>query len=157
MSNNQIVLQFEKELINKIEQKQLPNTNAEQTLVKYFKYFDIENKGICGLRDWIKALEKLGVQFHKASDIQEIFSTYESEKKGVLDYKLFAKQICSNYNQDIDNTQNQEGLNKLNFILVNIYTVNAETFSCEFNCKRQPYISQPDYSYLGFFLLDFFS
>lgn len=117
MSNNQNVLQFEKELINKIEQKQLPNSNAEQTLIKYFKYFDIENKGICGLRDWIKALEKLGVQFHKASEIQEIFSNYENDKKGLIDYKAFAKQICSNYNQDTDNLQNQEGLNKLNGIL----------------------------------------
>lgn len=73
-----------------------PNLTEEQTLIKYFKYFDLDNSGYCAIRDWIKTVEKIGVIIPKTNDLQRIFSYYDSENKGLINYKQFANSLFSN-------------------------------------------------------------
>lgn len=118
MANNSLIKQFEKDLKTKVEQKQVPNLNPEQTIIKYFKYFDLENSGFCSLRDWIKSLEKIGVYFNKVSDIQDVFNYYDTSKSGKIDYKAFSKNICSGFYQLQDEVEaDNDGFKKLDSIL----------------------------------------
>lgn len=40
-------------------------------------------------------MEKIGVVLSRVQDIQEIFRFYDSEKKGLINYKEFAQKIFS--------------------------------------------------------------
>ena len=70
-----------------------PNLTEEQTLIKYFKYFDLDNSGLCTIRDWIKAVEKIGVIIQKSNDLQTVFKNYDKLNKGIINYKEFAKNL----------------------------------------------------------------
>ena len=82
----------------------VPNLTEEQTLVKYFKYFDLDNSGSCAFRDWIKAVEKIGVLIPKTADIQKIFKHYDIEDKGTFKYKQFANSMFTNIKQNMITT-----------------------------------------------------
>jgi hypothetical protein len=110
---------FENEIRNKVSLKMQPNITEEQCLVKFFKFFDLHNsgklkylyKGLCGPREWIKTLEKLGVVLAKASDIQSLFNYYDREDEGFINYKQFAHNIYSKeggYNKHSAKTKNVE-------------------------------------------------
>jgi len=89
-----LTFRFERELYSKLYLKQLPNLTLEQSLVKFFKFFDLQNTGICYLKDWIKTIEKLGVYFSKAEETQEIFEYYDKNNTGYIDYKAFSNEFC---------------------------------------------------------------
>jgi Ca2+-binding EF-hand superfamily protein len=76
-------------------QKMAPNLTEEQTLIKYFKYFDLDNSGQCTIKDFIKAVEKIGVIFPKTNDMQKVFKNYDNDSKGIVDYKVFASYLFS--------------------------------------------------------------
>jgi hypothetical protein len=104
-------------LYSKLYQKQLPNLTLEQSLVKFFKFFDLQNSGTCYLKDWIKTIEKLGVYFSKAQETQEIFEYYDKNKNGFIDYKAFANEFCGKQksttktiNPSFNNQKSKSGL-----------------------------------------------
>ena len=72
-----------------------PNLIEDQALTKYFKYFDLANTGVASLRDWMKAMEKVGVVLSKAYDMEEVFKYYDLDKQGVIDYKRFSADLFS--------------------------------------------------------------
>jgi hypothetical protein len=43
--NEDIIYRFEKELMNKVALKMVPNLTEEQCLAKFFKFFDLHNTG----------------------------------------------------------------------------------------------------------------
>ena len=88
----------------------VPNLTEEQTLVKYFKYFDLENSGFCTIRDWIKAVEKIGIIVSKTSELQKIFKHYDTEDKGIFNYKKFANNLFSLSKQIISNSQSKQNV-----------------------------------------------
>lgn len=86
------------------------NQSEEQCLIKYFKYFDMENsgkklkknlaqnknlikKGFCNLREFIKTIEKIGVVLPKVQDFQLVFDFYDAGKKGKIEYKKMAQDV----------------------------------------------------------------
>lgn len=88
-----LVARFEKDLKAKVSQKQMPNLNEENTLIKFFKYFDLSSNGRCNFRDFVKTLEKIGVFFSKNSEIQDVFNNYDKSKSGFVDYREFSRAI----------------------------------------------------------------
>jgi Ca2+-binding EF-hand superfamily protein len=73
----------------------LPNISEDQVLIKYFKYFDLENSGRATLREFIKTMDKVGVVLGKVHDIETIFNYYDKENLGSLDYKKFISELFS--------------------------------------------------------------
>jgi len=73
-----------------------PNLTEDQALNKYFKYFDLANSGLASVRDWIKAMDKVGVVLSRTHDMEEVFKYYDVEKQGVINYKKFAVDLFSN-------------------------------------------------------------
>jgi Ca2+-binding EF-hand superfamily protein len=73
----------------------VPNISEDQVLLKYFKYFDMENSGRATLREFIKTMDKVGVVLGKVHDIETIFNYYDNESLGSLDYKKFISELFS--------------------------------------------------------------
>ncbi|OMJ86586.1 hypothetical protein SteCoe_11872 [Stentor coeruleus] len=84
---------FEKTLKEKLQQKSTIHTSEETLLMKYFKYFDLDNSNTVSKSEWARAIEKIGVVVESTSDLEEIFDGYDKDKSGYLDYKEFAASI----------------------------------------------------------------
>lgn len=104
------IQKFEKELKSKITQKQTANMNEENTILKFFKYFDLDSSGKCNFRDWVKTIEKIGIVFNKISDTQFVFNYYDKDKSGYIDYKSFSNDLFK------INVTSQEGVSVENSI-----------------------------------------
>ena len=87
---------FIKELKNKLNQKCYGNTSEETVLVRAFKYFDLDNTGLCDMDSFIKTVKKIGVTSFEDSEIIEVFSLYDKEKKNAIDYREFVSEIFNN-------------------------------------------------------------
>jgi Ca2+-binding EF-hand superfamily protein len=77
----------------------IPNQGEEQILIRYFKYFDLENNGFASLRDFIKTIEKIGVVLGKIHDVTDVFNYYDKETTGSIDYKKFSNLLFSQEEQ----------------------------------------------------------
>lgn len=53
---------FEKELRYKLSQKATPHQGEENILLRSFKYFDLNNSGTVDREEFLKAIEKIGIQ-----------------------------------------------------------------------------------------------
>lgn len=94
---------FERELKAKLSQKATVHNTEENTLLKAFKYFDLDNNGTilydlliivigtCELDEFQKALEKIGVTIPNKKDLNMLFNYYDSDGSGSLDYKEFTQ------------------------------------------------------------------
>lgn len=61
---------FEKELRYKLSQKATPHQGEENILLKSFKYFDLNNSGAVDREEFLKTVEKIGIQiFNKQVQI----------------------------------------------------------------------------------------
>jgi len=63
--------------------------------MKAFKYFDMDGSGECSPEEFKKALEKVGITFKSHQEMMEIFSAYDSNKNGELDYKEFSSILLN--------------------------------------------------------------
>lgn len=81
---------FEKELKAKLSQKATARSSEEQILIKSFKYFDLNNSGDVSFDEFVKAIEKIGVQAFTEDEFKELFDFYDTDKSGALDYKEFS-------------------------------------------------------------------
>lgn len=88
-------LEFEKDLLNKIGQRTRMSETPENFLLKAFKFVDIMNKGVVNKQQFIKAVQRVGsVQINDKADF--IFSHYDLEKTGFINYSAFISQIFGN-------------------------------------------------------------
>ena len=93
---------FETQLKQKVEQKTRSTSSPETTLVKCFKYFDLNGNGTVECEEFRKAVEKLGVTFDftvgaaaspPPQELTTIFHFYDKDGSGRLDYKEFSQAI----------------------------------------------------------------
>jgi Ca2+-binding EF-hand superfamily protein len=84
---------FEKEIRNKLSQKSSSKQSEEQILLKSFKFFDLNNNGQVEFDEFVKAIEKIGVQNFKESQLQELFEIYDESNDGAVDYKEFSNGV----------------------------------------------------------------
>ena len=70
----------------------------EATLIKMFKYFDINDRGSVNFNDFIKAMEKIGL-YYSADQMQPLFKVYDVDRSGSIDYKEFSNIVFGNEGQ----------------------------------------------------------
>ena len=87
---------FIKELKNKLNQKCYGNTSEETVLVRAFKYFDLYNTGLSDTDTFLKTVKKIGITSFDDDEIIEIFSSFDTNKQGVIDYREFVSELFSN-------------------------------------------------------------
>merc|ERR1719382_646121 len=84
---------FEKTLKQKLSQKSNGQQSEEAVLLKAFKYFDLNNNGTVEPDEFAKAVEKIGIMIPTKQDLDSLYSIYDTDKSGVLEYKEFASEI----------------------------------------------------------------
>ena len=89
-------LLFEKELKNKLSLKASGHISEETVLLKAFKYFDLDNSGMCSMDEFLKAIMKIGITGFSEENLRELFNQYDVDKSGELDYKEFVGILYSN-------------------------------------------------------------
>ena len=87
---------FIKELKNKLNQKCYGNTSEETVLIRAFKYFDLDNTGYSDIDTFLKTVKKIGITSLNDEEIYEIFSLFDTEKKGEIDYREFVSELFGN-------------------------------------------------------------
>ena len=87
---------FIKELKNKLNQKCYGNTSEETVLVRAFKYFDLDNTGLSDAETFLKTVKKIGITSFEDDEIIEIFSLFDTNKQGVIDYRELVSDLFSN-------------------------------------------------------------
>jgi len=84
---------FERELKNKLAEKTRGAQSEESVLLKSFKYFDLNDNGTVEPEEFAKAIEKIGIQIPTKQDLDSLFSVYDVDGSGSLDYKEFAGSL----------------------------------------------------------------
>ena len=87
---------FIKELKSKLNQKCYGNTSEETVLIRAFKYFDLDNTGFSDIDTFLKTVKKIGITSLKDEEIYEIFSLFDTEQKGEIDYREFVSELFGN-------------------------------------------------------------
>jgi len=59
-------------------------------LKKSFKYFDLNNNGTVEPDEFAKSIEKIGIIIPTKQDLDALFSLYDADGSGALDYQEFA-------------------------------------------------------------------
>lgn len=85
--------EFEKILKEKLSQKSNVHTSEETLLMRYFKYFDLNDSGTVSKAEWLRAVEKMGIVMDDTSNLEELFDAYDTDKSGSLDYKEFSSSL----------------------------------------------------------------
>ena len=87
---------FIKELKSKLNQKCYGNTSEETVLVRAFKYFDLDNTGLSDVDTFLKTVKKIGITSLNDEELYEMFSLFDVEKKGEIEYREFVSDIFGN-------------------------------------------------------------
>ena len=99
--------QFIKELKSKLSQKSYGSTIEEIVLLRAFKYFDLKNTGLCSKDVFTRTMLKIGITSLTEDEISQLFSLFNPNKNGLLDYKEFVSNLYSN-KSIISKKQSQE-------------------------------------------------
>ena len=84
---------FIKELKSKLNQKCYGNTPEETVLIRAFKYFDLDKTGFSDIDTFLSTVRKVGITSLNDDEIAEIFSSFDEEKKGEIDYREFVSEL----------------------------------------------------------------
>ena len=104
---------FEKELKKKLLMKASGYTTEENILIKAFKYFDLDNSGLCNEREFIQTIQKIGISGFSDENLSQIFKFYDKDNSGKISYKeftgiLFNNQTILNEEKNIQSQKNNE-------------------------------------------------
>jgi Ca2+-binding EF-hand superfamily protein len=61
--------------------------------MKSFKYFDLNDNGVVEPDEFAKAIEKIGIQIPTRGDLEMLFSIYDADRSGAIDYKEFSSAV----------------------------------------------------------------
>ena len=104
---------YKKELNDRVSLKKTINKTEEQIILDNFKYFDLTSTNYCNANDFIKANERIGVKMRNRDDLFKVFSYYDNNNSGLINYRIFSKKILSIYPDDrINIIQNNNFINK---------------------------------------------
>ena len=88
--------QLIKELKNKLSQKSFGSTIEEIVLLRAFKYFDLKNTGLCTKEVFTRTMLKIGITGLTEEEISSLFSQFNPNSQGLLDYKEFVSNLYAN-------------------------------------------------------------
>lgn len=61
--------------------------------LKAFKYFDLNNNGTVEADEFAKAIEKIGIMIPTQADLDALFSLYDHDGSGSIDYREFTAGV----------------------------------------------------------------
>ena len=80
---------FEYELKRKLSEKAKSTSGEMRLLLNGFKFFDLNYTGIIDKSKWIQGIFRTGLSGFSESDLDSLFSVYDLNNSGQIDYKNF--------------------------------------------------------------------
>ena len=80
---------FEKALKDKLIQKSNAKQSEEATLMKMFKFFDVNGLGRVDFQTFARVCDKMGM-YYPEEQLQPLFNSYDKDGSGEVDYQEFA-------------------------------------------------------------------
>lgn len=81
--------QLESVIFEKVRQRTHGADDEGKTVKRFFKHFDIMNRGCLNADEFKKAMEALGCTF-KQNELDAVFAKYDKKACGYLDFEEFA-------------------------------------------------------------------
>ena len=80
---------FEYELKRKLSERAKTSSGEMKILLNGFKFFDLNYTGIINKNQWIQGVFRTGLTGFSESDLNSLFSCYDQNNSGEIDYKNF--------------------------------------------------------------------
>jgi len=80
---------FEYELKRKLTERAKSSSGEIKILLNSFKFFDLNYSGIIDKNRWIQGIFRTGLSGFSESDLDSLFSVYDKNNSGQIDYKNF--------------------------------------------------------------------
>ena len=138
---------YRKELFERVGLKKTINKTNEQIILDNFKYFDLNGNNYSSINEFIKVNERIGVKMRKKDDLIKIFNFFDKNNSGVINYRLFTKQILG---LNIENRDNYDNNNNNNLVKKNNYMNNQKIIEIDSkitNIRRKGYLKRNMASY----------
>ena len=151
-SNFEIRQIFEYEIHRNLSMRAKTTTSEMSFLNNAFRFYDINNSGIIGKNEWIKAFAKIGLNGFSEKDLLLLFDIYDINKAGLINYKNFTSYLYDQADfQPVakQHTQNTETIIKeqptsINTVIGNVnqqqyqpvpYEQNQMDMNQQYNCS----------------------
>ena len=105
-----LLRRYRRELNQRINLKKNLNKTNEQIILDNFKYFDLTSSDYCNINNFIKVNERIGVKMRNKDELYKIFSYFDNKDSGLINYRIFSREILntySNYNNNHNNYNNE--------------------------------------------------
>ena len=138
---------YRKELFERVGLKKTINKTNEQIILDNFKYFDLNGNNYSSINEFIRVNERIGVKMRKKDDLIKIFNFFDKNNSGVINYRLFTKQILG---LNIENRDNYDNNNNNNLVKKNNYMNNQKIIEIDSkipNIRRKGYLKRNMASY----------
>lgn len=94
------------------------HVTEETVLMKAFKYFDLDNSGYVSKKEFIFAINKIGITGVTEKNLSELFHIYDTDQSGEIDYKEFVSII---FNRNAPAAQTQQKTISKSYSNANFY------------------------------------
>jgi Ca2+-binding EF-hand superfamily protein len=105
MSRKNLKDLFENELKSKIYSKTYRFNSEPETLLKYFRYYDIKENNLCSLQDFINTMIRIGISDFSEKEYEKIFYLYPIGIDNKLNYWEFIGNLYNNKSLGRSNSQ----------------------------------------------------
>ena len=105
MSRKNLKDLFENELKSKIYSKTYRFNSEPETLLKYFRYYDIKENNLCSLQDFINTMIRIGISCFSKNEFEKIFYLYPIGIDNKLNYWEFIGNLYNNKSLGRSNSQ----------------------------------------------------
>ena len=105
MSRKNLKDLFENELKSKIYSKTYRFNSEPETLLKYFRYYDIKENNLCSLQDFINTMIRIGICCFSKNEYEKIFYLYPIGIDNKLNYWEFIGNLYNNKSLGRSNSQ----------------------------------------------------
>ena len=105
MSRKNIKELFENELKSKIYLKTNSFNREGETLLKYFRYYDINKNNLCSLQNFINTMIRIGISNFSEKEYEKIFYSYPIGIDNKLNYWEFISILYNNKSLGRSNSQ----------------------------------------------------
>ena len=108
----ELISRYRRELNERISLKKTLTKTNEQIILDNFKYFDLTSSNYSNANDFIKANERIGVKMRNKDELYRIFSYFDNNNSGLINYRLFTKKILNFYPGGGNFEQNNNFMNR---------------------------------------------
>ena len=92
-----LINRYKKQLKDRVSLKKTLNKTEEQIILDNFKYFDLNSTNFSNVNDFIKVNERIGVKMRSRDELVKVFSYYDNNNLGLINYRIFSKQILTSF------------------------------------------------------------